>query len=278
MPDWPRSFGGVQYFESVGQVSSNGTGLTAPASANTKGAWQQITAATDKDWDGFHVQVLVGQGTLDVLIDIGIGAAASEQVILENVLISSPNVGAGDGYTAAHFYVPLPVKAGTRVAGRYQTSSTTNDEVFVLLEGAAGDSFSALSLGRATTYGASTADSGGTSVDCGGSINTKGAWSQLSAAIANPIRHALVCFGNQANNARTNVSFLVDVGVGAAAAEVVVVPNMYVRARQFDDLLVPPFAERSMTAQSGQRLAARAQCQTADATDRLVDVVVIGFD
>lgn len=278
MPDWPRGFGGAQYFESVGQVSSNGTQLSAPASANTKGSWQQIVAATDKDWDGFKVQILVGQGTLDVLVDLAIGAAASEQVILENVLVSSPNIGSGDGYTAAHFYCPLPIKAGTRVAGRYQTSSTTNDEVFVILEGCPGTWLSTLGLTRATTYGAATADSGGTSVDSGAVANTKGSWAQLSAAITNPMRYAVVCVGNQANAARTNTSFLVDLGIGAAASEVVAVPNLYYRARQFDDLIVPPFTDVPLSVGVGQRLVARCQSQITDATDRLLDVVVIGFD
>lgn len=277
LPDVLRAFRPTVY-DDEGHNNSNGTLITAPAGANSKGNWQQITASCPIDADGFYIQALVGQGTKDLLFDVGIGGAGSEVAILENVLISSPSVGAGDGYSPGHFYVPLPVTAGTRVAGRYQTSSTTNDELFLLLQFVKDDRLRALRCSRATTYGANTADSGGTSVDPGGSVNTKGGWSELSSAITNPIRHAIVCIGSQANGTRTNYSWAADIGIGAALSESVVIPNMYLRARLFDDVLLPHFIERSVTIRAGQRLAARAQANGTDATDRLFDAVVIGFD
>lgn len=272
MGDWPSGFGGGTLY--AADAINAGTQLTVPASANTKGAWTELEDSCPIDADGFYVQVLCGFATLDVLFDIAIGAGGSEVVILENVLVSSMSAAE---YVTNHFYVPLPVKAGTRLAGRYQASSTTNDQVHVQPQFVAGDWFSSLRCGRATTYGANTADSGGTSVDPGGTINTKGAYSELSASV-NGMRHALICVGNQANGARSGAGWLVDLAVGGAGSEAVVIPNMQLRQVITIDLFSPAFIERPMVVKSGQRLSARASCGINDATDRLLDLVVIGFD
>lgn len=264
-------------FDDEGRSGSNGTALTAPASTNTKADWTQITASCPIDADGFFVEMIVGQnGAKDFLFDIGIGGAGAETVILENVLFTAP-VGSNE-YLASDFFVPLRVAAGTRVAARYQCSSTTSDEMFCEIQFVKGEWYRGLTCRRAATYGASTADSGGTSIDPGGSADTKGNYSQLSAAVTNPIRYALICVGGQGNGARSGFSWQVDIGVGAALSETVIVPNLYVRAGVAIDQLLPTVVGRGMTVRAGQRLAARAQCNGTDATDRLLDLVVIGFD
>jgi len=131
---------------------------------------------------------------------------------------------------------------------------------------------------RCETYGAVTADSGGTGVDPGGSANTKGAWSELTAATSFDIGALLVVVGTRANSAvDASHEQLLDIGVGAASSEVVVLPDMALRASAVTDLYQPEFGFYFVDIDAGSRIAARSEDNQTDATDRLLDVEAIGF-
>lgn len=261
---------------SFGIGGSAGTGVTAGGSANTKGSYSELDASTDIDADGFYLNILLSFGA-DFLIDIAIGAPGSEVDVISNLQVSSV-AATTIVQEVIDIYIPLRVPAGTRLSARCQ-ATTGSKTCFISGQLARGGRFRELGLSRATTYGANTADSGGTSVDPGATISTKGAYSQLSAAITNPIKYALVCIGNQANAARTDSNFLSDIAIGGAGSESIVIPDLYFRPSSATSTLRPHNFQRFVSPiAAGTRLAARGLCGINDATDRLFDVVVIGFD
>ena len=272
---WPRAFRGSRV-DQIASVAATGKLLDIPsaASANTKGSWVQLTASAPFASAGFFVGFGNGDASTDLLVDIGVGAAGSEQVVVSNILVS---IGSGFASSATDVFFPLAVAEGQRLAARCQASAA-NGDIDMGLQLCAGDFFSQLGLGRATTYGANTADSGGVSVDPGAVANTKGAWSEISASITNPIRYMLICIGGQANAVMTSSFNLLDIGMGAAGSEQVVVDDLYLVAADNVDYYLPGMIGRPVSVASGQRLAARKQCSTTDATDRLNDIVIIGFD
>lgn len=250
------------------------TDLTTGGSAHTKGSYGQITAAASIDADGFWLQLIAGSASNDYLFDLAIGGAGSEVNILSNLLLCCSGFGVFESWDV---YVPLPIKRGTRIAGRAQsTLASQNFRAGLTL--CKGPMYRAMRQRRAVTYGANTADSGGQAIDPGGSANAKGSYAQLSAAITNPIRYAILCHGNVRNGARTDYTALLDLAVGAAASEVVVAGNMYLRLESASDMVRPALRGRWLDIERGSRLAARASCSGTDATDRLTDLVVIGFD
>lgn len=264
---------GPQRFESVFATASSSRpgALANHANANTKGIWTEIDAATAFPVGGFMLSALVANAALadDHLIDVGVGAAASEVVILANVHHSA-------GSTLSPLETtnfPLALPQGVRIAMRKQ-STTAAAAVFpsILLYSAG----MAGSLYAADTYGANTADSGGVSVDPGAMANTKGSYSEITAATTRRIKKLVLCFGNQENNVRTTTDWLVDVAVGAGGSEIVIIPNQHVFASSATDWLHGIRREYNVDIPAGVRLAARAQCATTDATDRLFDVVLIG--
>lgn len=263
-------------FEAVGAPSgtSGGTAVVSNASANTKGAYTELGTST-MDADGFYVHITPGTAARDFLIDIALGAASSEVDVVSNLLYSTGTT--STFVEAESFYVPVGIPAGSRISVRCQASSGTSQiSIYVVL--AKGDAYRRQRCQRATTYGANTADSGGTSLDPGGSANTDGGYSQLSAAITNPIRSVLICVGNQVNGARTDASFRFNLARGAGGSEVVVAPTIFARASTDHDLIRPHMIARDFRIEAGQRLAANTRCSITDATDRLIDIVVIGFD
>lgn len=266
---------GAIEFETAG-ITSDLTNFSAPAGTNTKNTtWTQLIASTSFDADGFYLRWVGVNGVADLLIDIGVGASSSEVAIVENMLITGCN-----GYTASGWcYMPLAVPAGVRLSCRSQsTDASANMNIGLNL--VRGGYYETISCTRATTYGANTADSGGVSVDPGGSANTFGNWIEISSSTTNPIKHFVACVGGQNNAVRTDATHGFEIGTGANPDEVTLGPRFFVRqiGGPFDGVFPALHDAKVDEVPAGTRLVARQACSITDATDRLFDVAVIGFD
>lgn len=265
-------------YSQVGDLSasSRGTTVTSNASANTKSTdWVEIVASTPVDADGFFLQIEALTALRDFLLDIAVGGAGSESIILPDLQFSS-----GTGSSSwADIYVPIPVAAGSRLSAKCQ-SSTGSSNLGICISLAYGDPYRAMRCQRATAYGAATSDSGGVALDPGGVAHTKPAsFTQITASTTNPIRYMIVSFGNRANTAYgVFTQWLIDVATGASSSEVVVLDDLQVFADTTSDHTQPSMIGRWLEVPAGTRLSAKAQCSNTDATDRQVDISIIGFD
>lgn len=258
-------------------ATSSTTPVPADASANTEGAWTELTSSSAIDADALWIALNHGNtaSAAESLCDIGIGAGGAETVILENLPLSGKQnfLGSPEGF------FPLRIPAGTRIAARCQ-SATGGTGLRVHMALVRGGRWAMLRRYRATTYGATTADSGGTGLDPGGSSHTKPAtYTQITASTTNPIKEFMVCIGNRANASAANARWLLDLATGASSSEVDVIQNLPLVASITDDMASPmwqgPFPADIA---AGTRLSARVQCSITDATDRLLDIIVVGFD
>jgi hypothetical protein len=274
MGDWATVDG--QGTETAGVVPATSTGVVVAsnASTNTKGNWVELTAATARPAIGILVGIRRGHSAVaDFLVDIGIGAAAAEVVIVPNLKGDS---GTNTLTHSCPLFIPIGIAAGTRIAARCQatiSAAASRVQVTVIY----GSMLTASPLSRVTDYGTNLADSGGVSVDPGASINTKGSWVQIVASTTNPIRMLMVGLGNGTNSTRTAYDWLLDIGIGPAASEIVLLGDQHLEAHTSDDLISPTFiGPFPCNIPAGTRLAARTQCSGADATDRLCDVLIYG--
>jgi hypothetical protein len=271
MPDFPAI--GASIFESgVAAATSGGVVLTANASPNVKAtSFTEIIAAT-----AFDAQLMLvnlgywASGPADYLIDIAIGAASSEVVIAANLIFS----GFTNGEHVAQYQLPIFVPAGTRLSARCQASagSATVRCTITLM---AQPFLPSAPLSVVTTYGANTGDSGGVSIDAGGSANAKGSYSQLAAALSFDTSWLIVAVAG-INATRTACRWLLDVAVGAAASETIVIPDLYVVGSSASDSVLPATYCLPCSLPAGSRVAIRSQCSITDATDRLLDCVIYG--
>lgn len=265
------ALGGSSLVTTVGVVAATTRGvLVSPGAANVKGAWTQLIAATAARSAGMVLQwQLVAAG--DHLLDIGVGGAGAEVAIVSN--LPGTAIGVANGNVQNVYRIPIAIPLGSRVSARMQnTAGATQDEVWPSLytDGPAESAGS-------ETVGAVTADSGGTSVDPGASVNTKGAWVELSAAIATDWDACTLCIGGQSNTARANAWWLIDIGVGGAGSEVVVASNIGLHASATPSNVLPQVIELPLAIAAGSRVSIRAQCNINDATDRTFDAVLVGF-
>jgi hypothetical protein len=264
------SFLGSQAAES-GAVSVSRPALPSSGASNAKGAYTQLIAATAYPAAWILVS-MPRTGAGDYLMDIAVGGAGSEQVVLPNLPLSiqAANVGGTSTYL-----FPLHVPAGSRIAARGQNSTAgavaVDTQVTLFAPLAGGEK----GLERVEACGAVTATSLGTSVDPGGTANTKGSWVELIAATTIPYRWACLSIGHT-NALGASTSWAVDVGIGAGGSEVVVVPNLLVSGGSTADAIPAMGLCFPLHVPAGTRVAVRAACTVNTATERLIEAVLHG--
>jgi hypothetical protein len=206
-------------------ATSRGTTVAAHASTNTKGNYVELSSSTPMAADGFYVVIGGGGSSVGAqLLDIAIGAASSEQVIVPNIAFGNLNL----RHTYC-LYFPVPIPAGTRLSARTQSAvSAQNVSVSVML--AKGGLLVPGSLGRCVDIGTNTSASRGTNVDPGGSANTKPGYVQITAATTAPIKALLVMAvnGTATNDRVTDADWLFDIAIGAGGSEQIIAPNIHV--------------------------------------------------
>lgn len=108
-------------------ASTRGTAVDPGGTANTKGAYSQIVAATTRDHCGL-AWMLDNQGdstlsNASLLMDIAIGAGGSEQIIIPNIIMRMNTAGAVNPVSSG--IIPIQIPAGTRLAVHAQSSVNT---------------------------------------------------------------------------------------------------------------------------------------------------------
>jgi hypothetical protein len=276
MPHWPLGLHGGGPIENAGSVpaTSRGTLVTAAATTHTKGAWVQLIAATSREATWIEIELARTSSLHDYLVDIGIGAAGSEQVLLADLTAGS---GSGSVQRGGMCVVHLAIPAASRLSARCQ-ASTASASMDVVVTLGSGGMITESGTHRVTTYGATTATSQGTAIDPGTTAHTKGAWTQITAATTQPIRAVLLGQSNQLQNTRTSCSWLLDLGVGASGSEVVILPDLHYECSSTEDTILPALrGPYYLDIPAGTALSARCQCSITTATVRLMSTIVYGI-
>lgn len=260
---------GIMAVETIGAVTatSSPTDVTSGA-ANTKGSWVQLVASSAANADG--IILITGQSTADsYLLDIGVGAAASESVVVSNVPVHER----ASSYIVGTYFIPVSIPAGSRVSARCQAGGSGS--LLRLIGYLVTTTVPISSATTIATYGDVTASSRGTQIDPGGVANTKGSWVEITSSLSADVKFIVPMFANL-NGARATYNFLVDIGTGGEGGESVVIADLYLGSTADNDELTPQaYPPLPVTIASGTRVAVRAQCNGTDATDRLIDFIMI---
>lgn len=270
MSNWPIPSPAM--YEAVGADASNSRGTTITSgTSNNKGSYSELIAATAFDYDALLVTATSYIQSERHLMDIAIGAGGSEIIIVENFFIP---------YRRADFVltlIPIRVAAGSRIAARTQANNASKAQYTMIHGVNFGWPMFGAGFGAVETLGAETADTSGTTIDPGASANTKGAWTEFSAAIGDDYRALMAIFGNDNDDTKPNENWLVDIGIGASGSEVVVVPDIQLATGTAQDGPLPNGFVFPLLIPAGERVAVRAACDTNTSPDRLIDAVLYGI-
>lgn len=258
--------------DSPGTAASRGTTLTRPASNNTAASWTTLIASAADDIGLITLTMQTGlpfpagfAERVTALFDVAYGAGNT--VVAENILFSAY----AGLWNIASVQLGVDIPAGEPIKVRYRTSNHAADIDWFATVHAYGPSSGG---GSSTTYGGNTADSGGTNVDPGGSANTKGSWVELAASTAVDFNEIDLLFATADGGERgsDNLQWLIDIGVGAASSETVLVGDIPLS----HNMPYPSPVHLPIFVASGTRISIRAQCNSTDPEDRVFDVVLVG--
>lgn len=189
---------------------------TASATVHTKGAYVELIAQTPFVADVLKIIPYGTDTTSHWLIDIAIGAAGSETIILENLQYSIITRGVPGHALDLLMSIPAGSRISARVQGPLASEAVSINCQIAQLPFARVSPFNAPVL----SIGANAANSSGVSIPIPATAGAFGAWTELSAST--PSRMRLICptFSSSGQPENTNVT--VELGVGAAAAEVTI--------------------------------------------------------
>jgi hypothetical protein len=212
----PRT-GFLDTVPSTSTTSSAGVTVTASATAHTKGGWSQLVANTGARSLGILIALdntAVANTATSMLLDIGIGGAGSEQVLIPD-LAAGYVLGEAVSNTFCAYFFPLFIPAGSRLAARCQ-AQIASDTVACRIHLFQRPTGAGWVGTRVTAYGVDAANSRGTVVSAGN--NSYGTAGQLAASTDNPIRMMQIGIQAAGRTALTDARLLADVRLGAATS------------------------------------------------------------
>ena len=214
IPKWGTS----RLESSQANTASAGVTLTQDGTtAHTKGPWSQLIASSS--FDSYGITVMIGTAAVAAstnvrrLVDIGIGAAASEIVIAPNLMCGNAGSWAVAGGGLAVYTFPIFIPAATRISGRCQ-ANTVSGAVAALVF------LHSLPIGpmgwtgsRITAYGADTATSSGVSHSPGNAAYATD--TEITSSSSNPIKYLQAGTDLLTDTTGATLRGLVRIGVGA---------------------------------------------------------------
>lgn len=266
MSDWSFEESGKAGTALSNYTLTAGTAMRALAATHTKaGSLSRLDMLPDfgSELALFTLNLSAQSGNL---MDIGMGTMPAH-IIVENLLTVQ-----FASSSLQNYLFPVAFPAGQTLYGRNQgpTQGNLGPEVEVRVFSRGLASFPiAGSIVR--SYGVVTsAATRGTAIDPGAVANVKSAWVQLGILTERGIYINAGCYSSA--GVADQPAWLLDIGIGPAGSEVVLLPNLPF-SYQFNDRVVQhvhgPFPINLPT---GTRLAARLQCDSGKAGSRELDI------
>jgi hypothetical protein len=214
-----------------------------------------------------------GADGFQALLDLSTGAGGAEVVRIPDLGIDN-SAGAGNGIGSIR--IPWRIASGTRVAARMQADVASETVSFALTACATGG---LPGIQTMTNYGADASDSGGTQVDPGGTINVKGAYSQIAASTSGLLQWAMLDVTSGGDLTTLSVGWAIDLATGAGGSETVLWSDVRTCRRDVN-IAAFNFSGRLQGfltyIPASTRIAARASCSQNNANARKIDVSLIG--
>lgn len=248
---------------------------TASGTPHVKGGWTELIAATSQEVGALEIYLrastVVVSADSSTLLDVGIGSAGSEEVVIPDIQVGWRSFSSISPTTALGTF-PVHIPRGVRVAVRAQSTVASKTAQVSAI-------FYPLKLGRVPrklfVLGVDAASSRGVVLSAPGAANSKGSWTEITSSVPQPLSGLVVCLGGGSDSTVQAGSFLIDIGMGAAGSEQVVVADLSGTATSNEQVVLnQPGGAYDVSVPAGARLAARYA--SSPSTTGAVDVHLIG--
>ena len=196
----------------------------------------------------------------DTMVDIAIGGSGSEVIVIPDIQVFARR---GQD-KAGPFKFPISIPAGTRVSARCSNVNGVTGNTYVKLTFLTPSALFPCTGGYVDGYGTIT-NGKGVNVDPGGVANTKSAWVEIAASTNRAHQWLMMAVSAGDFAIALGHRWLIDVGIGGAGSEVVLIPDLLAGAADIYDGIAGGPWEFPIYIPQGSRLTVRAQdSQTTD--------------
>lgn len=254
MADFSMVGGGPSAFDdSFVLANTAGTNVTASGTADTKGSYVELVSAANNTTATRYLSIqFSGKAALaEFLVDIAVGGAGSEEVVIDNIWVFDSTASA-----TMIFALPYNIASGQRISARCQ-SNVSSGVITVLVSRQAGVFSQTPGLGEVTTYGANTTTTSGVQVARAGAA-AWGSWVEMTASTTDAAKGFLVACHKEGLASWTTLQLVFQVAVGSAGNEEIISPTFTVTTNSNETMMpgITQFIEAGIA--SGQRVSIRA--------------------
>jgi hypothetical protein len=209
-------------YQSNVTTPTTGTSVTAGGTAHVKNT-TYTTLIASTNFDAYAIEIKFSDvGTVvatdsSMLVDIAIGAAASETVIIPNLVAGAAAAQATIVPGGQHYWFPLYIPTGSRISATAQ-AVIVSDTVLTTVR-LWGDPSSPIWAGsEVIDYGTNAAASQGTAVAAGVS-GAEGTFTQITASTTRTHYYVAAGISNAGDVTSQQGGGVLDIGVGAATED-----------------------------------------------------------
>lgn len=263
-----NGFGG--YWGETASNPSTSTGITLAAGNQTKGSYVQCIASCAQDVHWLVVNVYSSYTAFYVgLIDIAIGASGSEVVIIPNLSVY-PGLCPTRSYT-----IPVRIPKGSRISARAQYELASVN-CFITISTIGPSLFAECATGTVDSLTANPATSRGLIVDAGATVNTYGAWTEVTASTDQAYQWLIVATGSREHQGGGDtLAYTAQMGIGTSGSEVLLIGVIWCTQNSSQDYNNEVFHFPAYVP-AGSRLSIRMQCTVNNVARRKLDFYVYG--
>lgn len=288
----------MAFTETVGQDPANSRAFTVPLVTMVADPFDpsqftlgEIVNSTAEDWAGFYVNT--HQRNFDT--DYGIMIVCKGAIGSEVRVASMPYLGYNRADYRMSIYVPVPIPAGTRLTVGASSIALITIECQIVgvpsSNFAAEPNFTVMDCGPFNLEGDVATYALTPTVDPGGTTNTKGPYTELSITggvnsgnnvlngdqLDHQYGYLGFLIGDNRNPASRSRAMLYDLAHGAAASETNVLTELCASGDSQETGGPIGVVWIPWDRPAGDRIAARMQSSTSDATDRVGSVLMFGL-
>ena len=257
------------------EANTRGTAVLS-GTANAVGNWAEIISAANNTIASEWATVIIngeptGGADSSELVNIALGAASSEEVIIPNLAGFTSTVSNYHNYF--HYTFPFRIPAGVRISANCQSSDATRTNYVHLIRGQ--KPLNGLSgYNIVTAFGANTADSAGVTVNRGTVDTYDHGWVQIDPSTSIGIK-GFVVSAHRAAPSWSNGMVTFEVGVGGSGSEVTIYGGHSIISTSNENAGQGCTAFIPVGIAAGERIAIRAKSKIANA-DFDLDYIVYG--
>jgi hypothetical protein len=247
------------------------TALVASATPHAPGVWVEIDPSLIDNADSVYAYLMASglhNSATDssTLMEIGVGPAGSE-IVWATIPI---------GYRASTSHsqprlIPGHIPAGSRVAARIRSAVASRSITVTFGFGISHPQ--APSLGAPVTFGVNTGASRGVVLAPASASHTKTAWTELTASTSTALAAMFVGVQGGGVTAMSTGGILIDIGIGPAGSETVVIPNIALEGHSQEYQMERSPVTFGVDIPTASRIVARWQ---STFTNNVPDIILVG--